>query len=267
MRIVQKHNLTKYDDLTGIKKTKYTPGYREKNTKKLENRKIIDITAQNKSQVPAYRNGKKVLFIVIHYLGVPNADNPNLYGGGYGGHFNVERNGSIYKAADPKTAVVWHCGGGLQGSGGHTYHGICTNSNSIGIECGVCYDGTEKNPSAESDKWYFTEETQESLVWLVSKLMDEFDICIDHVIRHYDVTGKICPNPYVKNNRLKTSWTWDRFKANLAQYRKDGTIQTGEAPEDSKKEYVVQCGVFSVKENAENLVKRLKAAGFDAIIK
>ena len=28
----------------------------------------------------------------------------------------------------------------------------------------------------------------------------------------------------MKNNGLLTSWTWDEFKANLAQYRKNGTI-------------------------------------------
>lgn len=35
---------------------------------------------------------------------------------------------------------------------------------------------------------------------------------------------KICPNPYVRNNGKNGNWTWDQFKANLAQYRKDGTI-------------------------------------------
>ena len=54
--------------------------------------------------------------------------------------------------------------------------------------------------------------------------MDEFNIPFDHVIRHYDVTGKICPNPYVKNNNYKTSWTWTQFKNNLKQYRQNGTI-------------------------------------------
>jgi len=54
--------------------------------------------------------------------------------------------------------------------------------------------------------------------------MDDYNISADHVIRHYDVTGKICPNPYVKNNNRNTSWTWNQFKANLAQYRKNGTI-------------------------------------------
>ena len=54
--------------------------------------------------------------------------------------------------------------------------------------------------------------------------MNDYNIDINHVIRHYDVVGKICPNPYVKNNKLNTSWTWDEFKNNLKQYRNDGTI-------------------------------------------
>lgn len=236
MRIVNKHNLTQYDDLTGVEPTKYAPGgvieggsqiivpEPEAGKIKLVARSIKNITNENLSQVPASRGKNKIEFIVIHYLGVPNADNPYLYGGGYGGHYNIKRDGSIYLAADPHTAVVWHCGGGLQGNGGHTFHKICTNYNSIGIECGVAANTTQKDLSGDSGLWYFTEETQESLVYLVSKLMDEYGISFDHVIRHYDVTGKICPNPYVKNNNYKTSWTWDQFKANLAQYRKDGTI-------------------------------------------
>lgn len=198
MRIINKHDLTKYDD------------------NKVPEKFILDITARNLYQVPRGRNGNPIQFIVVHYLGVPNADNPDLYGGGYGGHYYVSRAGQIYKAADPRKAVTWHCGGGLQGSGGHQYHGICTNYNSIGIECGVCYTENVKDADGDSNKWYFTTETQESLVWLVSKLMDEYGIGIDHVIRHYDVTGKICPNPYVKNNRLRTSWTWGEFKAKLS---------------------------------------------------
>lgn len=232
MKIIKKHNLAKYDDLTGVTATKYTSGYKKTATKKesaaktikLQDKVINDITIRNRDQIPRSRGGNKVKFIVVHYLGVPNADNPDLYGGGYGGHYNITRRGIIYKAADPKTAVVWHCGGGLQGSGGHKYHGICTNYNSIGIECGVSYTEQVKSADGDSGKWYFEEATQESLVWLVAKLMDEYGVSISHVIRHYDVTGKICPNPYVKNNNLRTSWTWDQFKANLQQYRKNRTI-------------------------------------------
>ena len=218
--IIERWSLTQYD----VKQADLV--------KPIADRAIHDITKENLSEVPAKRGNNKIEFIVVHYLGVPNADNPYLYGGGYGGHYNVKRDGSIYKAADPKTAVVWHCGGGLQGEEGHTFHGICTNYNSIGIECGVCYTDTSvKDASGDSDQWYFTTETQESLVFLVSKLMEEYGISADHVIRHYDVTGKICPNPYVKNNRLRTSWTWDEFKARLIEYRKSH----GYTPEEETK--------------------------------
>lgn len=177
---------------------------------------IIDVIAQNRSQIPASRGSNPIEWIVVHYLGVPNADNHNLWGGGYGGHFYVSRSGEVYQTADPRTDVLWHCGGGLQGSSGHTYHGICTNYNSIGIENGVCADTSSRSLSGDSSLWYFTTETQNSLVWLVSKLMSEYNIDSSHVIRHYDVTGKTCPNPYVKNNKYKTSWTWEEFKSKLS---------------------------------------------------
>ena len=56
--------------------------------------------------------------------------------------------------------------------------------------------------------------------------MKDYNIDINHVIRHYDVTGKICPNPYVKNNKLKTSWTWDEFKNKLITYCKSENYNT-----------------------------------------
>ena len=219
MNIVEKWGLTRLDkEMQNVS-----------NIHKLTDRKIIDITSKNTA--PRSRGSNPIIWITIHYLGVPNADNPYLYNGGYGGHFNVQRNGEIYKAVDPKKGIVWHCGGSIQGESKdgngvapHRYYQKCTNYNSIGIECGVCFSGTEKSPSGTDGRWYFTTETQASLVWLVSKLMDEYGIDIDHVIRHFDVTGKTCPNPYVLNNHYMTSWTWDEFKANVKQYRKDRTI-------------------------------------------
>ena len=51
----------------------------------------------------------------------------------------------------------------------------------------------------------------------MSELMKEYNIDIDHVIRHYDVTGKCCPNPYVLDNKRKTSWTWEQFKERVKE--------------------------------------------------
>ena len=143
MKIVNENNLTKYDDLSKVEASNYIPDALKAKygvTPSIKKEKeIIDITAANRSQVRASRGNNPIEWIVIHYLGVPNADNPNLYGSGYGGHYNIKRDGTIYKAADPKTAVVLHCGGGLQGNGPHPYYQICTNYNSIGIENSVCY--------------------------------------------------------------------------------------------------------------------------------
>ena len=270
MKIVNKHNLTQYDDLSKVEASKYIPDALKEtkgdNKMNIPDKVIHDITKNNLNQIPASRGANQIKWIVIHYLGVPNADNPNLYGGGYGGHYNITRNGEIYKAADPKTAVVWHCGGGLQGPNGHQYYKLCTNYNSIGIENSVCYtDPSEKNPSETSDKWYFTTATQKSLIFLVSKLMDEFNIDINHVIRHYDVTGKTCPNPYVKNNKLKTSWTWTEFKNKLLKYRNTKsdtkiTIVNDSTPASTNK---------STKEMQQILIKLgydCGAAGADGIL-
>lgn len=210
--------------------------------KRLEDRKIINRIRENLPQVPAKRT-KEIEFIVIHFLGVGNADNPYLYSNekgtrGFGGAFYVSIDGTCYQAVDPLEAVTWQCGGGLQGSGGHEFFGECTNYNSIGIENGVKTMSGKKYPDDNADDWYFTEETQESLVWLTSKLMDDYNIPIEHVIRHYSVTGKICPNPFVRNNKLGTSWTWDEFIANLKQYRKDGTITVPVREDDT---YMFEC--------------------------
>jgi N-acetylmuramoyl-L-alanine amidase CwlA len=96
-----------------------------------------------------------------------------------------------------------------------------------------------KEPSGDSDKWYFTIETQESLVWLVAKLMKDYGIGIDHVIRHYDVTGKCCPNPYVRNNKLRTSWTWGEFIEKVKKQVSGTTTDTMKKEENSSADMVV----------------------------
>ena len=239
MKIIRKHNLTKYDDLSGVEPTIYTPGYKSDskeeehmsngNVKKLAAPRFIDNRAASKSQVPAWRNKSDKKYIVVHYLGVCG-QNSELWDNGYGATFTIFWNGDVYYTAD-YTAVTWQCGGEIQGESRdgsgvapHRFYRQCTNYNSVSIETCVKRTDGKYEGDDNDDKWYFTEESQESLVWAVSKMMDDLDIPIDRVIRHFDVTGKICPNPYVKNNKLHGNWTWEEFKANLAQYRKDGTI-------------------------------------------
>lgn len=53
----------------------------------------------------------------------------------------------------------------------------------------------------------YTEATKESLVQLTAWLCKKFDLTEQDVIRHYDVTGKICPKYYVEHPEA-----WEAFR-------------------------------------------------------
>ena len=75
------------------------------------------------------------------------------------------------------------------------------NRNSLGVE--MCSDKV-------NGKYVITSQTVDRTVELVRWLMDKYGIDVDHVVRHYDVTGKDCPEPWVRAERL-----WRKFKARL----------------------------------------------------
>jgi N-acetylmuramoyl-L-alanine amidase CwlA len=92
--------------------------------------------------------------------------------------------------------VAWHCGAKVY------KHPECRNQNSIGIE--MCVKKDKKG------NWYFEPATVKNTIELVKSLMRKYNIPIENVIRHYDVTGKICPAPYVNNTS-----EWNEFKSQL----------------------------------------------------
>ncbi len=76
-----------------------------------------------------------------------------------------------------------------------SYASNSRNSDTISIEC--CHPD-------ESGK--FNDATYDSLVNLVAWLCKKFNLSTDKVIRHYDVTGKICPKYYVDHEDA-----WQKF--------------------------------------------------------
>lgn len=146
---------------------------------------------------------KENLYIVVHYVGsVSSAKNNADYlfsnSTSASAHYFVDEK-DIYQVVEDKDKA-WHCGGGLQGNYGHKFYGKCTNSNSIGVElCCKKKDG----------EWYFENKTIENAVELIRYLMDKHSIPIERVIRHYDVTGKICPAPFVNEG------VWVDFKEEI----------------------------------------------------
>lgn len=75
------------------------------------------------------------------------------------------------------------------------------NKDSISIE--VCH------PDETGE---FNEATYRSLIKLTSFLCEKFSLDESNIIRHYDITGKICPKYYVENEDA-----WENFKRDVKE--------------------------------------------------
>lgn len=153
---------------------------------------------------------ERIKYIVIHYFGgLATASNLAKYWArtyaGASAHYAVGHEGEIFQIVEDDD-VAWHCGA-------TSYkHATCRNTNSIGIEMAVKKKDTSTQNATDKD-WYFTPETVTAAVELTRALMKKYGVPAENVIRHYDVTGKICPNPYYYN--LFES-TWQTFKAAIS---------------------------------------------------
>lgn len=178
---------------------------------------LHDIIAENEYQVPAH-NANSHEYFAVHYLGV-NGENPYLYGGGYGGTFYVSKSGEVYQAAKV-TDKLWHVGA----SSGFSYiHPDARNNNTIGVECAT-YTASGRNDDDET--WYFTEATQVAAAKLAACVALEYNIPLDHILRHGDITTKNCPSPLKRDAGKGTNWTWEKFKSEVARYMSGGTDES-----------------------------------------
>lgn len=199
-----------------------------------------------------YRKGREfpVHWIVLHFTAnngdtaKNNADyfanNANLRASA---HYFVDPNEIYQSVKDSDTA--WHCGKERGGS----YYNDCRNANSIGIEmCSVIRNGVYVIP----------DETVRNAAELVRYLMERHHVPVSRVCRHYDVTHKECPEPWVRNPKQ-----WEKFLEMLeaedmteAQTRK---IAQEEIKKANAKVYnrVQDCPAW-----AQNTVQRLVNKGF-----
>ena len=140
-------------------------------------------------------NNRKIEYIVIHYVGAESSAeaNANYFyktNRSASAHYFVDEK-EIWRVVEDKNAS-WHCGA-------KHYYNECRNENSIGIE--MCCRLNAKG------KWYFHKNTVKNTILLVRELMQKYNIPIERVVRHYDVTRKACPEPYVRDEEA-----WKSFK-------------------------------------------------------
>lgn len=189
-------------------------------------------------------NNKKNKYIVIHYVGAVSTalNNAKYFNSQYRGasaHYFVDDNEIYQVVRDEDTA--WHCG--TNGK----YYSECRNSNSIGIEM-CCY--MNNGVLDMSDK------TINNTIGLVKELMAEYNIPIENVIRHYDVTRKICPAPFVNNSNR-----WNEFKSKLGA----DVPQATPSPAPAKKsiDEVAQEVINGAYGNNPERKQRLEAEGYN----
>lgn len=166
---------------------------------------IINMPAHSTNQW--YREGNKIQYIVMHYVGaVSTAKNNGSYYGNTANirasaHYFVDENYIV--ASVPEIMSAGHCG--VDYSGGKApFWGKCTNKNSIGIEMCCKKDG--------NGNWYIEPATVTKAVALVKWLMEKYGIDANHVVRHYDVCWKRCPEPWVRD-----AAQWTAFKKRISE--------------------------------------------------
>lgn len=180
-------------------------------------------------------SNRKPQYIAIHYTAGASSN-----AGKAQGVYNtfVSRNASADFAVDDRDMVqftpdldnyyCWSVGDNKNkySSGGSLY-GKATNKNTISIElCSNLKSGTSAS-AANHSGWSFTDETLDNAVKLTKMLMKKYNIPIERVVRHYDISGKLCPGVIGWNNETiydtngkqtkekSTSEKWDEFKKRL----------------------------------------------------
>lgn len=172
-------------------KTAYTEREIEKMT--LEQPELdVQLLTVNPYSRPGTQS-EKINNIVIHYTANPGTtalQNRNYFEGlkdsketKASSHFIVGLSGEIIQCVP-----TWEI----------AYASNDRNGDTVSIE--TCHLG---------DDGSYTEETYLSLVKLTAWLCEKFGLTEKNVIRHYDITGKICPKYFVDNEEAWTDFKKD----------------------------------------------------------
>ena len=137
--------------------------------------------------------------------------------------FFVDPGGIVQYNPAPESRYCWAVGGKTADTsqGGGSWFGIARNANTVSIE--LCSGNSKgKPPTAEgwpaNDPGYFIATSTIAYgVALARYLMAEWDIPFDHLIRHFDVTGKLCPGVIGWNDASGDVAVWEAFKAAVAE--------------------------------------------------
>ena len=214
---------------------------------------IIECT--NTANTTELKN-RKIKYIVIHYTaGITSRPGTAKSNARYfakettkaSADFIIDDENIVQYNPDIKNRYCWHCGGSKYKTKGGSLYKVCTSANSIGIE--MCSTNSAKKVTNPNDaNWYFTDAVIDNCVELTKKLMKEYDIKPDHVIRHYDINGKLCPGIIGWNEDTNDISKWQDFIVRVSSVPEETIIE-------EPKEEIIEMKVPEVREDPKHEVK------------
>lgn len=171
-----------------------------------------------------------VSYIVIHYTATDGATGANevVYFSRKttkkaSADFFVDFDGTVYQYNnDPAHRYSRAVGGKKLSTGGGSMHGKITNSNSISIEmCCRKVNGV----------WKITDETYNATIELAKSLKVQFGLPSGRAYRHYDVTGKLCPNV---EGFISPDTRWQSMRAAIDGTTTETQSQVVEQPKNNQ---------------------------------
>ena len=227
---------------------------------------------------PCYKTGRTITVkgLMLHSVGCsqPNAKvfvknwNTSSYNRACVHAFIDGNTGDVYQTL-PWNHRGWHSGGS-------------SNNTHIGVE--MCEPATIKYTCGanfvvnnENDAKAVATRTYKSAVELFAKLCKDFhldplgkNVILSHSEGYTKGIASNHADPEHLWKQLKLPYTMDGFRADVKKAMNDNSATSNTSNSDTKTDkkiiYRVQVGAFSVKQNALNMLGKLKKAGFDGFI-
>lgn len=184
---------------------------------------MVNIIKKTSTHNTTEAKGRKIKYIVIHYTaGVSSRSGSAANTAKYfattdrdaSADFVVDDATMVQYNPDIKNRYCWAVGGAKYNTKGGRLYDVAKNTNCISIE--ICStNSTGKMQSANSPTYSFTGAALKNALELTKYLMAEYGVDADHVIRHYDVNGKLCPGIIGWNAESGSESKWAAFKAQL----------------------------------------------------
>lgn len=185
--------------------------------------------------------------IIMHYTATPGANAKNERDYFNGTCITQGRYASAHYFVDDKEARL------IMPENEVAYHAhdnnrcyisaLAPNANLTAIGVEMCIDKSGK----------ITDATFENAAQLVAQLVKKYGLTTDRIYRHYDITGKNCPAPWVSD-----SSQLPKFRARVKEILNGGS-KVVTAKKDTKK-YRLMTGTFPTKTDLHAAAEKLKKA-------